>query len=167
MDEQVPGEVIGPSAILLKEEKRPEPAAKKPGGEDIHPIWKFLISREARIVLVVAGLASAFLPWYVSSVDPTNSYTLLSAMTQSNNQGLEIGGILFIIGLVMLAFSSVWWNAAGEVTIFLGLIAASAGIAGMKIPGGGTWNNADGVTIAWLVLVVSFLLLLVRLRMED
>jgi hypothetical protein len=165
MDEDVAGEVVGPSAILLKEEKRPEPAPKPKEG--IHPVWKLLISREARIVIAIAGLASAFLPWFISSVDPSNYYTLLTGMTQSGSQGLEAGGVLFFVGLAMLVFSSVWWNAAGEVVIFIGLIASNAGIAAMKLPGSGTWINGDGVVIAWIVLAVSFFLLLVRLRMED
>jgi hypothetical protein len=165
MDNDAAGEVVGPSAILLKEEKRPEPVAKPEEG--IHPVWRLLISREARLVIVVAGLASAILPWFISSIDPANYYTLLSAMTQSGSQGLEVGGVLFFMGLAMVAFSSVWWNAAGDVFIFLGLIASNSAIASMKLPGNGTWNNGDGVMIAWIILVVSFLLLLVRLRIED
>jgi hypothetical protein len=167
MDEDIAGEVVGPSAILLQDENKKAAPAKAASDGDMHPIWKLLISREARIVLVVAGLASAIIPWYVQSSPGTQYYTLIDAMTQTGNSGLELGGVLFFMGLAMIAFSSVWWNAAGEVTVFLGLLAGNGAIAAENMPGSPSWVNGDGSSIAWAVLAVSFVLLLVRLRMED
>ncbi|MEI6796252.1 MAG: hypothetical protein WCK39_05245 [Methanomassiliicoccales archaeon] len=166
MDEEIVGEVIGPNAILLQDDRKKTAAPAEAPDAEMHPLWRLLISREARWVLVVAGLASAIIPWYVQP-SGTQFYTLLSAMTQSGNAGLELGGVLFFMGLAMLAFSSVWWNAAGDVTIFVGLLMGNGAIAADVIPRGSTWVNGDGASIAWAVLLISFVLLLARLRMED
>jgi hypothetical protein len=170
MDEKAPEEIVGPYAILLEEKTKGAGTAevkKQPTStEDLHPVWRLLISREARLVLVVAGLASAIIPWYVQAAPGTAYYTLIGAMTQSGSTGLELGGVLFFMGLAMVAFSSVWWNAAGDVFVFIGLLAGNGAIAAKNMPGA-TWVNGDGASIAWAVLFFSFVLLLVRLRMED
>ena len=170
MDEKAPEEIVGPYAILLDENTKGASAAaekaKAASVQDMHPVWRLLISREARLVLVVAGLASAIIPWYVQAAPGTDYYTLISAMTQSNIPGLELGGVVFFMGLAMVAFSSVWWNAAGDAFLFIGLLMGNGAIAAKNMPGA-TWVNGDGASIAWAVLLFSFVLLLVRLRMED
>lgn len=167
MDEEIVGEVIGPSAILLQDDRKKAAVSTDAANEEMHPIWRLLISREARLVLVIAGLASAIIPWYVQSSPGSEYYTLIGAMTGSGIPGLELGGVIFFMGLAMVAFSSVWWNAAGDATIFIGLLVGNGAIAAKNMPGGAPWVSGDGASIAWAVLVLTAVLLLVRLRMED
>jgi hypothetical protein len=167
MEDEVRDEVIGPSAILLEEDRKKPPAEPQTTPEGPHPLLQALASREAMLVLVVAGAASALLPWYVGSPSGTGSYTLIGAMSSSNCAGMELGGLLFFMGLAMMSFSSAWWVAAGDLTVLVGLLAGYAGMLSVKLPNGATWTNGEGSYVAWAVLVMSFILLLVRLRYED
>jgi hypothetical protein len=118
-------------------------------------LYALLSSKNVRGMFVLTGVLATLLPWFISGPfsSDNRSLSLFSGLLAADNLGLEIGALLFCLGLLMIYFDGDEWSVAGGLVMIPSAIIFALSAQGL--PGWGA-----GVFVGLLVTAYAFLPLL-------
>jgi hypothetical protein len=113
--------------------------------------YRCLLSSRVRQIVVLIGVLSTLLPWYLSNTFSGEfQYLSLFSGLSAASLGLEFAALLFYVGLLMLSYRSNVWSVSGGFSMTLGAIIGSYSVQGF--PGLGA-----GMILGLLVILYAFL----------